>query len=70
MRNNYSDPREASGGTKKLLNIKTDAKSWILSVTVPRGTGKNTVLRLAGLGKNSGTGTGDIYLRVQIHPER
>ena len=62
-------PREARSGTIKLVNVPWGFKSRIFRVTVPPGIREGTILRLAGMGKETYTGKkGDLLLRVMIHP--
>ncbi len=59
-------PEEARSGTSKLISIKNGSQSRTFSVRIPPGTGENTILRLAGLGKKGEGGTGDFYLKVMV----
>jgi len=61
-------PEEARAGTSKLISIKNGSQSRTFSVKIPPGTGGNTVLRLAGLGKKREGETGDFYLKVMVFP--
>lgn len=60
---------EARSGTSKLISIKNGSQSKTFSVKIPPGTGKNTILRLAGQGKKREGESGDFYLKVMVFPE-
>jgi len=61
--------REASLGTRKLVNIPWGFHSRIFRVAIPAGTKHGATLRLAGLGKQvSGMDRGHIFLKVLIEP--
>jgi membrane associated rhomboid family serine protease len=60
-------PREASNGTRKLVNIPIGLQKKIYRVVVPPGVVDGTVLRLAGMGRISDDGhKGDLYLKVRL----
>lgn len=60
-------PREASNGTRKLVNIPIGLQKRIYRVAVPPGVADGTVLRLAGMGRISDDGQkGDLYLKVRL----
>jgi len=60
-------PREALGGTYKIVNIPWGFHKRLYRVRIPPGTRPGTVLRLAGLGKRiNGGERGDLYLRVEV----
>ena len=62
-------PREAHSGTSKLVNVPWGFRSRIFRVNVPPGIRQGTVLRLSGVGKETGGHKrGDLLLRVMIHP--
>jgi len=62
-------PREAHAGTGKLINIPWGFRSRIFRVTIPPGIHQGTILRLAGVGKETGAHKrGDLLLRVMIRP--
>lgn len=63
-------PEEARSGTSKLISIRNGSQSRTFSVKIPSGTGKNTFLRLAGLGEKGEGEVGDFYLKVLVFPER
>jgi hypothetical protein len=63
-------PEEARSGASKLISIKNGSQSKTFSVKIPPGTGENTYLRLAGLGKKHGGESGDFYLKILVFPER
>lgn len=60
-------PYEAAKGTRKLVNIPLGFKKRMFNVKVPAGIQEGSVLRLKGLGQQSGSGAiGDLYLKVTI----
>ena len=60
-------PMEARFGTKKLVNIPWGFHRRLFRVHVPPGTRDGTVLRLAGMGRQTESGVkGDLYLQVKI----
>jgi len=62
-------PREAHFGTSKLVNVPWGFKSRLFRVTIPPGIRQGAILRLAGVGKETGRAErGDLLLRVTIHP--
>lgn len=63
-------PAEALEGTNKLISIKNDSQIRTFSVKIPPGTAANSILKLAGLGKEQGGQRGDFYLRVMVFPDR
>lgn len=63
-------PEEARSGTTKFISIKNGPQSRSFSVRIPPGTGEDTILRLAGLGKKRDGDRGDFYLKVMVSPER
>ncbi len=61
-------PVEAKFGTKKLVNITWGFHKRLFRVHVPPGVRDGTVLRLAGMGRQTRSKSrGDLYLRVKIH---
>lgn len=62
-------PREAQFGTLKLVNIPWGFQKRLFRVRVPPGVTHGATLRLAGMGKKKkSTRSGDLYLKVSIHP--
>lgn len=61
---------EARSGASKMISIKNGSQSKTFSVKIPPGTGENTILRLAGLGRKGEGESGDFYLKVMVFPER
>ena len=60
-------PREAAGGTRKLVNIPWGFHKRTFKVAVPPGIKEGSKLRLRGLGKHIGSNErGDLYLKVSI----
>ena len=60
-------PREASLGTRKLVNIPWGFQKRIFRVSIPPGVSESTTLRLSGLGKQTvDHRRGDLYLKVVI----
>jgi membrane associated rhomboid family serine protease len=60
-------PREASYGTRKLVNIPWGFHSRVFRVVIPSGVREGTTLRLAGLGKTvQGLQRGDLFLKVNL----
>jgi hypothetical protein len=59
-------PFEAREGTSKLVNIPWGFHERLLRITVPPGVQQGTTLRLQGLGKQSGSIRGDLFLKVEI----
>ena len=63
----FVTPLEARLGTRKLVNIPLGLKKRLFMVTIPPGVRDGTILRLSGLGKNSGLDRkGDLFLRIRI----
>jgi len=63
----FISPREASQGTRKLVNVPAGLQKRLYRVTVPAGVSDGTVLRLAGLGRVSDDGRrGDLFLKVHL----
>ncbi len=62
-------PQEARFGAQKLVNIPWGFQRRLFRVTVPSGVGKDSVIRLRGMGRKMSNGRkGDLYLRVRIRP--
>ena len=60
-------PREATTGTRKLVNIPWGFHKRLYTVVVPAGIQEGRKLRLKGLGKQVATGQrGDLFLKVLI----
>ena len=60
-------PMEARFGTKKLVNIPWGFHKRLFRVHVPPGVRDGTVLRLAGMGRQTESGAkGDLYLQIKI----
>ena len=63
-------PHEATGGTRKLVNIPWGFHKRLFRVSVPPGVKADSKLRLKGLGKKSGSDDhaerGNLYLKVRI----
>ncbi len=60
-------PREAAHGAKKMITIIRDGERKLINVTIPPGVRNGTMLRLAGMGRGSGSGErGDFYLEIVI----
>lgn len=62
-------PLEARTGATKLVNIPWGFHKRLIRITVPQGVHQGTTLRLEGMGKQSGTGRGDLFLKVEIGDE-
>lgn len=61
--------QEALSGTSKLINVPWGFRSRTLRVTLPPRIHQGTILRLAGMGKETrAQKRGDLLLRVVIHP--
>lgn len=60
-------PEEALRGARKLVNIPWAFQRRLLHVTVPTGVREGTILRLAGMGRETPEGRkGDLLLKVMI----
>ncbi len=59
-------PKEARAGTRKMISVPGDAARRAFMVTVPPGTESGTRIRLAGMGRQEGNRTGDIYLEIAV----
>lgn len=62
-------PKEASSGTKKLVNMPWAFQKRLFSIKVPAGVRQGTTLRLVGMGRQMNGGRGDLYLRVLIRED-
>ncbi len=57
---------EAEKGTQKLVNIPWGFHNRLIKVTVPPGIKEGMTLRLAGLGRQTPQGRGDLLLKVLV----
>ena len=59
-------PKEAGGGTRKMISVPGDAARRTFMVTIPPATESGTRIRLAGLGRKEDDRSGDIYLKISV----